>query len=71
LLQKPGDLIGVGHSAMFYDKNGDLRIVYHAHYDDKKIHPRKMIIGSVGFKNVDGVEKMFINEQYLSPVLIK
>ena len=30
LLQKPGKLVGVGHSAMFTDKAGKLRIVYHA-----------------------------------------
>jgi beta-xylosidase len=31
ILQKPEDLVGVGHSAMFTDKNGQLRIVFHAH----------------------------------------
>jgi len=50
ILQKPGNLVGVGHSAMFVDKQRDLRIVFHAHYDQKNIHPRKMCIGRAGFK---------------------
>lgn len=71
LLQKPGNLVGVGHSAMFRDKKGDLRIVFHAHHDEKNIHPRKMYIGRAGFKKVDGVEKLYIEAQYEIPVLAK
>ena len=37
LLQKPGKRVGVGHSAMFTDKAGKLRIVYHAHKDKDNI----------------------------------
>jgi hypothetical protein len=69
LLQKPGDLVGVGHSAMFRDKQGDLRIVFHAHHDENNIHPRKMYIGRAGFEKVDGVDKMYIEEQYDTPVM--
>lgn len=71
LLQKPGELVGVGHSAMFRDKQGDLRIVYHAHHDDKNIHPRAMYIAKVGFKATDGIDKMYIEEEYDTPVMIK
>ena len=42
-------LVGVGHSAMFTDKAGKLRIVYHAHKDKDNIHPRAMYIGEVSF----------------------
>lgn len=38
LLQKPGELVGVGHSATFTDKAGKLRIVFHAHKDKSSIH---------------------------------
>lgn len=71
LLQKPGNLVGVGHSAMFRDKKGDLRIVFHAHHDEKNIHPRIMYIGRAGFEKVDGVDELYIKEQYEMPVLIK
>ena len=71
LLQKPGKLVGVGHSAMFWDKDGELRIVFHAHHDDQNIHPRAMYIAKVGFKKVEGVDKLYIEEQYETPVLRK
>ncbi|MDO5523023.1 MAG: glycoside hydrolase family 43 protein, partial [Bacteroidia bacterium] len=62
LLQKPGDLVGVGHSSMFTDKNGNWRIVFHAHQSTTQIHPRTMHISKVGFKSVDGVEQLYIDE---------
>ena len=71
LLQKPGELVGVGHSAMFTDKVGKLRIVYHAHKDKEKIHPRAMYIGEVSFENVNGVDRMRISEGYITPELVK
>ena len=55
-MQKPGNLQGVGHSAMFKDKKGRLRIVYHAHKDKEHIHPRGMYIGKVYFEKVDGID---------------
>ncbi len=71
LLQKPGELVGVGHSAMFTDKEGNLRIVFHAHKDKNNIHPRAMYIGNVSFEKVNGVNRMRISEEYLTPKLIK
>ena len=63
LLQKPDELVEVGHSAMFTDKAGKLRIVYHAHKDKKKIHPRAMYIGEVSFENATGVDRMRISKE--------
>ncbi|MBF6596923.1 MAG: glycoside hydrolase family 43 protein [Fermentimonas sp.] len=69
LLQKPGDLVGVGHSSMFIDKKGDLKIVFHAHQSDSLIHPRNMYISSVGFKILKGKEELFINSEYVIPAM--
>lgn len=70
LLQKPGTLQGVGHSAFFKDKRGNLRIVYHAHFNDQKIHPRHMYIGTVKFKKQkEGADRMVISQDYLTPIL--
>jgi Beta-xylosidase len=69
LLQKPGDLVGVGHSSMFKDKNGDWKIVFHAHQNDSNIHPRNMFISSIGFKNVNGLDELYIDSAYETPVL--
>jgi beta-xylosidase len=69
VLQKPGELVGVGHSAMFTDKAGNLRIVFHAHNSATKIHPRYMYISSVSFENKDGREIMVVDKNYVTPVL--
>jgi beta-xylosidase len=70
IMQKPGELVGVGHSAIFMDKEGDLKIVFHAHKDTANIHPRSMYIGSVGFEKVENaVDVMVIDENYMVPVL--
>ncbi|MCC8172663.1 MAG: glycoside hydrolase family 43 protein [Parabacteroides sp.] len=71
LLQKPGDLVGVGHSALFTDKAGRLRIVFHAHRDSTRIHPRAMYIGTVRFQNAAGTERMRIGPGYEIPRLVK
>lgn len=67
--QKPGDLVGIGHSAMFTDKEGNLRIVFHAHNSKSNIHPRHMYISNVKFQNVNGNEVMVIDENFITPVL--
>ena len=69
ILQKPGDLVGVGHSAMFTDKDGNLRIVFHAHNSTTQIHPRHMYISSVTFEDTDGKKTMVIDENFITPIL--
>jgi beta-xylosidase len=69
ILQKPGKLVGVGHSAMFTDKQGKLRIVFHAHNSATQIHPRHMYISTVTFENKDGKEIMVIDKNYITPVM--
>jgi hypothetical protein len=69
LLQKPGELVGVGHSSLFKDKKGDWKIVFHAHQNDSTIHPRNMFISSVGFKNVNGADELYIDPNFDTPVL--
>jgi len=61
LLQKPGNLVGVGHSSMFKDKKGDWKIVFHAHNSINNIHPRNMYISSVEFRKADGADELYID----------
>lgn len=70
ILQKPGNLLGVGHSALFTDKEGKLRIVFHAHNSAASIHPRHMYIGTVGFKTVGNTEVMVMEDEILTPYLV-
>jgi beta-xylosidase len=70
LLQKPGNLFGVGHSSMFKDKDGLWRIVFHAHQSETEIHPRNMFISNVYFKNVAGEDVLHIDSNFITPVLV-
>src|SRR5690606_23615779 len=70
ILQKPQDLVGVGHSAMFKDKSGQLKVVFHAHHDEDSIHPRAMYIADVSFID-DAIPVMKISEDILRPKLTK
>jgi Beta-xylosidase len=71
ILQKPGELVGVGHSAMFTDKAGQLRIVFHSHRSATSIHPRYMNISTVDFVEKDGETIMQIDKEYMTPTLLK
>jgi beta-xylosidase len=71
IYQNVGELTGIGHSAMFTDKTGDLRIVFHSHQSKTAIHPRVMHISSVTFETKDGMEIMKIDTNYFTPQLIK
>jgi len=66
IFQKPNNLVGVGHSANFRDKDGNLRITFHAHYDTEKIHPRIMYISDVQFTD-DEVPVMKIGCEIIKP----
>lgn len=69
IFQKPGDLVGVGHSALFTDKEGKLRIVFHAHNSTTRIHPRNMYISTVRFENKNRKGIMVVDENFITPVL--
>jgi beta-xylosidase len=69
IYQKVGELVGIGHSAMFTDKDGKLRIVFHSHHSKTAIHPRIMHISTVNFKQENGKEVMTIDPDYITPIL--
>ncbi len=51
ILRRRDDLVGTGHHSLFYDKDGLLRIVFHAHNSTAKVHPRLMYIGTMSFQD--------------------
>jgi beta-xylosidase len=69
ILQMPNGLVGVGHSAMFTDKEGKLRVVFHAHNSTTSVQPRHMYVGTVVFANSNGKEIMGIENTYITPVI--
>ncbi len=54
IVQNVEGLYGTAHPSFYTDKEGRLRIVFHAHHSSGAIHPRMMYIGSMAFDD-DGV----------------
>ena len=67
ILQFPGELVGAGHGAPFYDKKGRMHYVFHAHNSNEKIHPRCMYIARMSVKG----DKVNISNRYFTPKIIK
>jgi len=60
------DLVGTGHHSLFYDKEGILRIVFHAHESTEKVGNRLMYIGTV---NASSSRLTMSNEPVIRPTL--
>ena len=52
IVYKVEDLVGTGHHTLFYDKDGLLRIVFHAHKSTTEVNPRYMYIGTMEFSGI-------------------
>lgn len=44
VLRRYGGLVGVGHGAPFFDRDGKMRYVFHAHRSASEIHPRHSLV---------------------------
>ena len=49
IVRRAEDLVGTGHHSFFTDKEGRLRIVFHAHDSETEVAPRRMYIGTMEF----------------------
>lgn len=50
ILRRRDGLVGTGHHSLFRDREGQLRIVFHAHNSTARIHPRLAYIGTARFR---------------------
>lgn len=66
ILRRWDDLVGTGHHSLFYDKDGVLRIVFHAHNSTETIHPRLMYIGTMQLRSNNLV---MLNDPIIRPTL--
>ena len=66
ILRRWDDLVGTGHHSLFYDKDGALRIVFHAHNSTESIHPRLMYIGTMQLRSTTLV---MLNDPIIRPTL--
>ena len=71
ILQLPGELVGSGHGAPFYDKAGRLHYVFHAHNSKEKVHPRCMYIANMAIKRSGKRYHPVINGNYRTPKATK
>lgn len=49
IVRRVEGLYGTGHHSFFTDKEGKLRIVFHAHDSETEVYPRRMYIGTMEF----------------------
>ena len=54
ILRRYGGLVGTGHHTLFDDKDGNLKMAFHAHNSQTSIHPRRTYIADMKFTD-DGV----------------
>ena len=66
ILRRFDDLVGTGHHSLFYDKEGILRIVFHAHESKENVGNRLMYIGTV---KTSSTKLTMSNEPIIRPTL--
>ena len=62
-------LYGTGHGSIFTDRDGNLRLVFHAHYSKDQVHPRQMYIVSVHFTD-ESTPRMYFGNDIIRPICI-
>ena len=67
ILCRRDELVDTGHHSLFTDKEGILRIVFHAHHSTESVHPRRSYIGTVKFSSS---RLEITNDPIIRPVLI-
>ena len=65
IMHRVEGLPGTGHHSFFTDKNGRLRVVFHAHASESEVAPRGMYIGTMEFV---GDRLQMTNEPIIRPV---
>ena len=66
IVRRVENLVGCGHHSFFTDKEGRLRIVFHAHDSESQVAPRRMYIGTMDFS---GNNLYMTDEPVVRPVL--
>ncbi len=66
ILCRRDELVGTGHHSIFTDKEGNMRIVFHAHNSTESVHHRLMYIGTMQFS---GTKLMLTNDPIIRPTL--
>lgn len=72
ILHRHAGYVGTGHHTLLPTRKG-LYMVYHAHYDGKRIHPRQTLISPIGFerdrKAGRGAYRLRVSEELIVPMV--
>ena len=71
LLQKPGELVGWGTVPPSPTRQASFVSFSMPIKTKSSIHPRAMYISDVSFEKVDGVDRMRISKDYMTPKIVK
>ncbi|MFO7754682.1 MAG: glycoside hydrolase family 43 protein [Bacteroidales bacterium] len=63
VFQKQHGLVGIGHCMLFKDREGQLRMAYHAHFDEENVSPRRAYINPVKLKKLAGTGRYTLEVQ--------
>ena len=66
ILRRPGEYVGTGHHAFFHDREGRLRIVFHAHFSATQMQPRRVLIGAASFEG----DRLTVSGEIFQPVVV-
>lgn len=71
VFRRPKGLVGVGHNSLFKDAKGRLMNVFHSHWSEERVAPRRTHIAPVSFRRnpSGGPDIMTFSEKYWSLVI--
>jgi len=71
ILYKHGGYTGTGHHAIFKTESGNMYIVYHAHFSDTRVSPRRTLISPISFIKKGDKEVLKVSDKIIVPQLQK
>jgi len=71
ILHKHGGYMGTGHHAIFKTTSGKMYIVYHAHFSDTVVSPRRTLISPISFIKKGDQEVLKVSDKVIVPQLKK
>lgn len=65
ILRRPAGLVGTGHHSFFKNASGGDRIVFHSHFSDTMVAPRRTLVSSYSFEDAgDGADRLVISPDW-------
>lgn len=65
ILHRIAGLVGTGHSSVFLDEDGKMRMVFHSHWSKDKVGPRRTFITGLSFRKAGGKDVLVAGEDVI------